>query len=84
MLQPPVIHGLLRVGETMNVIAPPKVGKSWLASDMALAVATGRPWLDRFPTETGDVLIIDNELQSSSNAPATNPSSWSRFGNGDG
>jgi len=46
----------------MNVIAPPKVGKSWLASDMALAVATGRPWLDRFPTEASDVLIIDNEL----------------------
>ncbi len=26
VLQPPVIHGLLRVGETMNVIAPPNVG----------------------------------------------------------
>ncbi|WP_200836773.1 AAA family ATPase [Rubripirellula obstinata] len=39
--------GLLRAGEIMNVIAPPKAGKSWLASDMALAVATGRPWLDR-------------------------------------
>lgn len=49
MLQPPVIHGLLRMGETMNIIAPPKAAKSWLASDMALAVATGRPWLDRFP-----------------------------------
>ena len=68
VLQPPVIHGLLRVGETMNVIAPPKVGKSWLASDMALAVATGRPWLDRFPTEAGDVLIIDNELHPTTSA----------------
>lgn len=61
-LRRPIIHGLLRAGETMNVIAPPKIGKSWLASDMALAVATGRPWLDRFDTECGDVLIIDNEL----------------------
>ncbi|WP_419195179.1 hypothetical protein [Novipirellula herctigrandis] len=34
LLKPPIIHGLLRAGETMNVIAPPKVGKSWLASDM--------------------------------------------------
>lgn len=68
MLKPPVIHGLLRAGETMNVIAPPKAGKSWLASDMALAVATGRPWLDRFATERGDVLIIDNELHRNTSA----------------
>jgi hypothetical protein len=67
-LQRPIIHGLLRVGETMNVIAPPKVGKSWLASDMALAIATGRPWLDRFATERGDVLIIDNELHATTSA----------------
>ena len=68
VLKRPVIHGLLRTGETMNVIAPPKVGKSWLASDMALAVATGRPWLDRFETERGDVLIIDNELHPTTSA----------------
>ncbi|QDT62387.1 hypothetical protein SV7mr_49350 [Stieleria bergensis] len=67
-LKRPIIHGLLRSGETMNVIAPPKVGKSWLVSDMALAVATGRPWLDRFDTERGDVLIIDNELHPSTSA----------------
>jgi hypothetical protein len=61
-LRPPVVHGLLREGETMNVIASPKVGKSWLVADLALAVATGRPWLDTFPTERGNVLIVDNEL----------------------
>lgn len=64
----PIIHGLLRVGETINIIAPPKACKSWLASDMALAVATGRPWLDRFVTEIGDVLIIDNELHPATSA----------------
>jgi RecA-family ATPase len=68
LLQRPIIHGLLRAGETMNVIVPPKVGKSWLVSDMALAVATGRPWLDRFDTERGDVLIIDNELHPTTSA----------------
>ncbi|QDT05334.1 Regulatory protein RepA [Rubripirellula lacrimiformis] len=68
LLKPPIIHGLLRAGETMNVIASPKVGKSWLASDMALAVATGRPWLGRFDTEPGDVLIIDNELHPTTSA----------------
>ncbi|GEM_PF-845701 len=60
-LRPAVIQGLLRIGETMNVISAPKVGKSWLANDLALAVATGRPWLG-FECVQGDVLIIDNEL----------------------
>ncbi len=57
----PVIHGLLREGETMNVIAAPKTGKSWLVLNLALSVVTGMPWLE-FPTEPGRVLIIDNEL----------------------
>lgn len=67
-LRPPVIHGLLRRGETMNVIAPPKAGKSWLVTDLALAVATGRRWLNLFPTEAGQVLIIDNELHGETSA----------------
>ncbi len=61
-LRAPVIHGLLRRGETMNVIAPPKSGKSWLVLALAMAVATGRSWLDTFSTVAGDVLLIDNEL----------------------
>jgi hypothetical protein len=67
-LRPPVMHGLLRRGETMNVISAPKIGKSWLVTDLALAVATGRPWLDTFTTEPGDVLIIDNELHGETSA----------------
>jgi len=67
-LREPVIHGLLRAGETMNVIASPKTGKSWLTLDLALAVATGRPWLGAYPTEAGDVLIIDNELHRETSA----------------
>jgi hypothetical protein len=67
-LRRPVIHGLLREGETMNVIAPPKAGKSWLVTDLALAVATGRPWLGTFPTEQGNVLILDNELHGETTA----------------
>ena len=61
-LRAPVIQGLLRRGETMNVIAPPKTGKSWLVLALAMAVATGRRWLDTFETVAGNVLIIDNEL----------------------
>jgi hypothetical protein len=67
-LRPPVIHGLLRRGETMNVISVPKIGKSWLVTDLALSIATGRPWLDTFATEPGDVLIIDNELHGETSA----------------
>lgn len=52
----------------MNVIASPKTGKSWLVVDLALAVATGRPWLDTFATEPGNVLIIDNELHQETSA----------------
>ena len=40
-LRPVLIHGFLRIGETMNIIAPPKTGKSWLVTDLALAVASG-------------------------------------------
>jgi len=67
-LRAPVIHGLLREGETMNVISVPKLGKSWLVIDLALAVATGRPWLERFETEPGQVLMIDNELHPETTA----------------
>jgi len=61
-VRPPVIHGLIREGETMNIIAAPKTGKSWLALDLAVSVATGGDWLGRFRCERGDVLILDNEL----------------------
>src|SRR6056297_381882 len=41
----PLIHGLLRVGETMNVVAAPKAGKSWLTMSLALSLSNGNPWL---------------------------------------
>ncbi len=60
-LNPPIIHGLLREGETMNIIASPKVGKSWLASSLSISVASGLDWMG-FRVEQGNVLHIDNEL----------------------
>lgn len=44
-LRPVVIEGILRRGETANIIASPKVGKSFLAGNLAWSVADGRPWL---------------------------------------
>ncbi len=62
-LRRPLVHGLLREGETMNVIAPPKTGKTWLTLDFALSVATGLKWLG-FDVAPGRVLILDNELHA--------------------
>ena len=61
-LRPSVIKGLLRQGETMNVVAAPKQGKSWLTAGLALSVAGGFDWLDTFPSASGRVLMIDGEL----------------------
>ena len=67
-LRPSIIEGLLRRGETMNIIAPPKTGKSWMVIALALCVATGRAWLDLFPTTLGNVLVMDNELHGETSA----------------
>lgn len=61
-LRLPTIWGLARQGEVLNVIAPPKTGKSWLVLFLALCLATGRTFLGMFKTERGKVLLVDNEL----------------------
>jgi hypothetical protein len=61
-LRPAVIDGLLRTGETMNLVAAPKAKKSWLTNSLALAMVTGGTWLEKFPCTPGRVLILDAEL----------------------
>lgn len=61
-MKPFIIYEFLRQQETMNLVAAPKVGKSWLALALALCVAAGKPWLGIFSTSVGNVLLIDNEL----------------------
>lgn len=61
-MRPPLIHGLLRRGETANLVAAAKCGKSWMSLDLAIAVATGGMFLGTFQCEPGAVLLIDNEL----------------------
>jgi hypothetical protein len=56
-----VIEGVLRQGESMNIIAPPKTGKSFLVGGLAWCVATGRPWLSHDVRQC-KVLVVDNEL----------------------
>jgi RecA-family ATPase len=60
-LREPVIDGLLRRGETMNLIASTKIGKSFLAGNLAFSAASGKPWIG-FSTRQCNVLLIDNEL----------------------
>jgi AAA domain len=60
-LNPTVIDGLIRRAEVANIIAPTKIGKSWLTYGISLSVVTGRDWFG-FKTEAGRVLIVDNEL----------------------
>ncbi len=60
-LRPPRIHGLLRAGEVGSIIAAPKVGKSWLSAELALAAGLGFQWVG-FDIDPGAVLLIDNEL----------------------
>jgi len=67
-LRKPILHGLLREGETMNLISASKMGKSWLVIDLALSIATGRDWLGQFHCQRGDVLILDNELHGETSA----------------
>ena len=57
----PVIDGLLRIAEIMNLIAAPKMGKSWLVLYLALCIASGRAFFER-KVSRGKVLILDNEL----------------------
>ena len=61
-LRLPIVQGLLRRGETANIIAGAKSRKSWLLNDLVVSVASGSLWLNTFPTTQGRVLIIDNEL----------------------
>ena len=60
-LRPYIIDGLLRQGETMNLIAAPKIGKSWMLLAMLLCIAAGLFWLGR-QCQRGCVLLMDNEL----------------------
>jgi len=46
------VPGLLPEGLAL-LAGPPKIGKSYLALQLALSVATGQPFLDHFPTDKG-------------------------------
>lgn len=58
---PPVVDGLLRRGEVGVIGGASKSFKSWVALDLALGVACGRPWMGR-ACGRGRVLLVNLEL----------------------
>ena len=43
------------------VVSPPGTFKTWLLTDLAVATASGTPFLGQFPTRKGSVLFIQQE-----------------------
>jgi hypothetical protein len=56
-----VIDGLLAIGETSLLIAPPFGGKSALAVHIAAYVSSGREWFGRRISKPGPVLYVAGE-----------------------
>ncbi len=52
-----IIPDILPTGLTI-LAGEPKAGKSWLLLDLAYSINTGRPFLDRFPTNVGGTLYL--------------------------
>jgi hypothetical protein len=65
-----LIDGIARRGDVMNIIAAPKVGKSWLVQDLAVSMCGDASWLGR-PLKAGGgrVLLVDNELHPQEGEP---------------
>ncbi len=57
----PVIEGLARRGEVVNLVSGPKMYKSWALMNLALSTVLGRQFL-KFQTVPGRVLMLDYEL----------------------
>jgi AAA domain/Bifunctional DNA primase/polymerase, N-terminal len=58
---PYIIDGLIPAGCVGLIVAPPGSGKTWVATSMALAAASGKPWLGKFPVMQGRAVFFDYE-----------------------
>jgi hypothetical protein len=57
----PLVEQLIDEETGCIIAGPGGTGKTWLALDLARAIASGTPWLGHFPTNQAPVLIIDEE-----------------------
>lgn len=60
--RPYVINGLIREGQSMNIVSNSKSGKSWMVHGLALSIVCHERWLGHFDVAGGKVLLVDNEL----------------------
>lgn len=62
-IRPPAmqIESFLTVGGVMGITSYPGVGKTWLAMEIARAIASGKPFLGRYKTMRGGVLFVGSD-----------------------
>lgn len=58
-----LVEGLLRRGDQMLIAGGSKTSKSFLALELAVAVATGRDWLGNYHCRRGRVLYLNGEIR---------------------
>lgn len=59
---PALISGVLRQGHKMLLAGPSKAGKSFALIELALCLASGKPWLGRFECTAGKVMYVNLEV----------------------
>lgn len=65
-LSPELIGGVLREGCKMIITGESKAGKTCLSQNLAVCIAEGRSWLDKFECAQGKVLYINLEVEAAS------------------
>jgi hypothetical protein len=61
-LHAPIVEGVARQAEVVNVVSHSKFGKSWFIYHLLLCIIKGVQWLGQFNVSPGPCLLIDNEL----------------------
>jgi RecA-family ATPase len=56
-----IIDGIIPPQSSGLIVGDGGTGKTWLALDLALAVATGTAWMGEFEARQGTVLVVDEE-----------------------
>lgn len=59
---PAMIEGILRKGHKMLLAGPSKAGKSFALIELAVCIASGTPWMNRFECRRGKVLYVNLEV----------------------